>query len=99
MLILVQDAAESITSSDVAVVESVRFGDRLGEWAQGCCGLKGAVGPVLGVEGVVLVVRVEQMDLVPDQGGRSAAARISLPPVIRVEDRACRRIIADPTRS
>jgi hypothetical protein len=31
MLILVQDAAESITSADVEVVESVRFGDRFGQ--------------------------------------------------------------------
>jgi hypothetical protein len=33
MPVLVQDAAESITSTDVEVVESVRFGDRLGERA------------------------------------------------------------------
>ena len=31
--VLVQDAAESITSSDVELVQLVRFGDWLGEWA------------------------------------------------------------------
>jgi hypothetical protein len=31
MLILVQDATESITSADVEVVEAVRFGDRFGQ--------------------------------------------------------------------
>jgi hypothetical protein len=31
MSVLVEDAAESITSLDVEVGESVRFGDRLGE--------------------------------------------------------------------
>jgi hypothetical protein len=56
--VLVEDAAESIASSDVEVVELVRCGDRLGEWAQGCCGVEGAVGPVLVVEGLVLVERV-----------------------------------------
>ncbi|WP_346124936.1 hypothetical protein [Micromonospora coerulea] len=33
MSVLVEDAAEAITSADVEVVESVRFGDRLGERA------------------------------------------------------------------
>jgi hypothetical protein len=28
-----QDAAQSVTSSDVEAVESARFDDRLGEWA------------------------------------------------------------------
>jgi hypothetical protein len=26
----------AIASSDVELVESIRFGDRLGEWVQGC---------------------------------------------------------------
>ncbi|MCW2640874.1 MAG: hypothetical protein JWP76_3180 [Dactylosporangium sp.] len=33
MWVLMEDAAESIASADVEVVESVRFGDRLGERA------------------------------------------------------------------
>jgi predicted ATPase len=33
VLVFVEDAAESIVSSDVEVVESVRFGDQLGERA------------------------------------------------------------------
>jgi hypothetical protein len=32
-LVFVEDAAESIASADVEAVESVRFGDRLGERA------------------------------------------------------------------
>jgi hypothetical protein len=42
--VLVEDAAESIASSDVEAVELFRCGDRLGEWAQGCCGVEGQVG-------------------------------------------------------
>jgi hypothetical protein len=34
MSVLVEDATESVTSADVEVVKSVRFGDRLGERAQ-----------------------------------------------------------------
>jgi hypothetical protein len=62
-----EDAAEPIASSDVEAVDSVRFGDRLGERAQGCRGAERAVGPVLVVEGLVLVERVEQVGLVHDQ--------------------------------
>ena len=51
MLIFVEDAAESIVSSDVEVGEWFWFGDRLGERAQGCRGVECTVGPVLGVHG------------------------------------------------
>jgi hypothetical protein len=68
MSVLVQDAAESITSSDVEAVESVRFGDRLGERAQRCRALERAVGPVFVVEGFVLAERVEKVYLVQNQG-------------------------------
>jgi hypothetical protein len=67
VLIFVEDAAESIASSDVEVVESVRFGDSLGERAQGCRGVEravGAVGAVLVVEGFVLA------ECVPEVGRR-----------------------------
>jgi hypothetical protein len=40
MSVFVEDAAESIASSDVEVGESVRFGDRLGERAKGCRGVE-----------------------------------------------------------
>jgi hypothetical protein len=33
MSVLVEDAAESIASSDIEAAESVRFGDRLGQRA------------------------------------------------------------------
>jgi hypothetical protein len=39
MVVLVKDAAESISSSNGELVQSVRFGDRWGEWAKGSCGM------------------------------------------------------------
>src|SRR3954452_8299424 len=68
MLVFVEDAAESVTSSDVEVVKSVRFGDRLGERTQGCRGAERAMGPVLVIEGLVHAKRVQKMGLVHDQG-------------------------------
>jgi hypothetical protein len=68
VLVLVEDAAETIASSDVEAVELFRCGDGLGEWAQGCRGVKGPVGPVLVVEGLVLAERVHQVSPVYDQG-------------------------------
>lgn len=68
MLVFVEDAAESVVSSDVESVDSIGLDDPLGEWAQGCCGAERAVGPVLIVEGFVLAQRMEKMGLVYDQG-------------------------------
>lgn len=59
MLVFVEDAAESVVSSDVESVDSIGLDDPLGEWAQGCCGAERAVGPVLIVEGFVLAQRME----------------------------------------
>jgi hypothetical protein len=64
----VEDAAESVVSSDVDSVESVGLDDRLGERAQGCRGAERAVGPVLVVEGFVFAQRMEKMGLVHGQG-------------------------------
>jgi len=61
MCVLVEDAAESITSMDVQPVESVRFGDRFGNWPQGRRAVQGAMRPMLVVERLVLAERVEQM--------------------------------------
>src|SRR5438034_4408110 len=66
--VFMEDAAESITSSDVESSEWVRFGDRLGERAQGCRSAERAMGPVFVVKGFVLAKRVEKMGLVHDQG-------------------------------
>jgi hypothetical protein len=66
--VLVEDAAESIASSDVEAVESARFGYRLAERAQGCRGAERAVRPLLVVESLVLAERVEKMGLIHDQG-------------------------------
>jgi hypothetical protein len=68
MSVLVEGAAESITSMDVEAVDSVRFGDRFGGGLQGCRAVQGAVRPVLVVERLELAEGVEQMGLVPDQG-------------------------------
>jgi hypothetical protein len=66
--VFVEDAAEAVASSDVEVVELVWFGDWLGERTQGSRGAERAVGPVLVVEGLVLMQRVEKVGLVHDQG-------------------------------
>src|SRR5258707_516314 len=68
VLVLVEDAAELIVSSDVEVGESVRLGYRLGQRAQGRCSVERAVGPVLVVKGLVLVERVQEVGPVYDQG-------------------------------
>src|SRR5207244_2808183 len=67
VLVLVEDAAESVMSSDVEVLDLVQFGDRQGERAQGRRSAERAVGPVFVVEGFVLAKRVEKMGLVDDQ--------------------------------
>jgi hypothetical protein len=50
MVVLVEDAAETITSSDGEAVQLAWFGDRLGEWASWSCVVQGAVCPVVVVE-------------------------------------------------
>jgi hypothetical protein len=77
MSVLVEDAVESIASSDVEVVESVRFGDRLGERAQWCCGAERPVRSVLVVERLVLAQRVHQVGLV--EGATVIASMASSP--------------------
>jgi hypothetical protein len=74
MSVFVEDAAESIASSDVEAVASFRFGDWLGEWAQGRRGAERAMGPVLAVESLVLAERV-LITQVDRDGRRSARSR------------------------
>jgi hypothetical protein len=82
VLVLVEDAAESVMSADVEVVEPVRFGDWLGEWAQGRRGVERAVGPVLVVEGFVLAERVQEVGLVSrSEYGRGVRLGMSAPSV------------------
>ncbi len=59
MCVLVEDAAEAITSMDVRPVESAGFGDRFGNWPQGCRAVQGAVRPMLVAERLELDGRVE----------------------------------------
>jgi hypothetical protein len=59
VVVFVEDAAESVTSSDAEVFEGVQVGDGFGSWALWCCGVECAVGSVLVVEVFVLAQRVE----------------------------------------
>lgn len=58
MLVLVEDAAESVLPADVELVESVWFGERFGRWSQRCA-VRGAVVSVLVVVGLELAECVE----------------------------------------
>ena len=40
-MVFMKDAAESISPLDGELVELLCFGDRLGEWAKGRCGMQG----------------------------------------------------------
>lgn len=69
MSVLVEGAAEVVTSAYVEVGELLRIGDRWGQgaqWSGACDALVGPVGVVVLLE---LAQGVEQMVLVPDQGG------------------------------
>ena len=68
MLVLVEDAAESFASSDVAVVGLPWTGVRSRRWLEGA----GVVDALVGSMGIVVCFElpqcVEQVVLVPDQG-------------------------------
>jgi hypothetical protein len=75
MFVLVQDAAESVSSADTQPGELVRVGDRFGhgiEWPDVGDAL---VRSVLVVEILVLAQCVPQMTLVPDQGPATRGGR------------------------
>jgi hypothetical protein len=57
-LVFVEYAAESVSSADVKLVESVWFGERVGRWPERRA-VQGAVVPVLVVEGLELAECVE----------------------------------------
>jgi hypothetical protein len=67
VLVFMEDAAESVASSDVEPVEWASFGDRLGRWSQWCGGVDRVVGPVLVVGRFVLAEGVQKVSLVDDQ--------------------------------
>jgi hypothetical protein len=67
-VVFVEDAAESILSSDGDVIQSVWFGDRLGELATWSCGMQGAVCSVVVVERCAFAQGVQKVDLVHDEG-------------------------------
>ena len=68
MVVFVKDAVESISSSDGELVQLLCFGDWLGEWAKGSCGMQGAVGSVVVVERFEFAQGVQQVGLVKDEG-------------------------------
>lgn len=66
-MVLVEDAAESISSSDGEVIQSAGFGDRWREPATWGCALQGAVGPVIVVEPFEFTQGVDEVGLVQDE--------------------------------
>ena len=60
-MVLVEDAAKSITSSDGELIQPVCFGDRWGEWATGSRAVQGAVCAVVVVEGFEFAQGVQQV--------------------------------------
>ena len=60
-MVLVEDAGESISSSDGEVIQSVRFDDRRGEWATWGCALQGVVCPVVVIERFEFAQDVQQV--------------------------------------
>jgi len=58
VLVFVEDAAESVTSSDVESVKPGGFGDRWAKRSQGCRGAERAVRAVAVVDGCVVAERV-----------------------------------------
>ena len=76
MLVFVEYAAEPVSSADVEPVESGWFGERLGDRPEGRA-TQGSMVPVLVVEGLELAERLQQVRLVPDQGGaRSSCLQV-----------------------
>jgi hypothetical protein len=67
MFIFMNDAAEEVASADVEVRDRARVGERFGEWAQGSGVRDAPMRPVRVVVPFVLVQRVQQGGLVPDQ--------------------------------
>ena len=82
MCVLVEEAAESVVSTDVKAVEAVRVGDWVGEWLQGSCAVQGAVRSMLVVDRLELVERVEQVGLVPDEGAVEEFVAAGLHPAL-----------------
>jgi hypothetical protein len=74
MVVLVEDAAESIFSSDVELVQSIRFDDRWAEWAEWAewakwsCGPQCAVCPMIVIERLEFAQDVQEVGLVQDEG-------------------------------
>jgi hypothetical protein len=73
MSILVEEAAESVCSAYAEGGDVLRVVDRLGKGTEGSGVRDALVRPVAVVEGLELPQGVEQMLLVPDQGGGPAA--------------------------
>lgn len=68
MVVLVEDAVESILSSDGELVQFPRFDDRLGEWTTGSGALQSAMGSMIVVEGFEFAQGVHGVGLVQDEG-------------------------------
>jgi hypothetical protein len=67
MLVLMENAAEPVASTDVKLIESTRFGERLGGRPSRRT-VQAPVEPVFVIEVFELTQCVQQVVLVPDQG-------------------------------
>ena len=94
MCVFVGDAAESVVSVDVEVVESPCFGDRGRQWAQGRRAVQRAVGTMPVVEELEFTERVEEVRVVPDQGAVLEFAPAGLHPPFRDRAGSHRRVHA-----
>jgi hypothetical protein len=67
VFILVQDAAQAVTSANVEVCELVWIGERFGQWMEWSGVRDVPMGPVGVVMPLVFVQGVQEVCLVPDQ--------------------------------
>lgn len=68
MIVLVDDPAKPLVSSDVQVGDLVRISDRRRQWTQRPGVRDALVGPVVVVEGFEFAQGTREVVLVPDQG-------------------------------
>lgn len=83
MLVLVEGAAKSRSSSYVQMSDPVRSLDRSGQWVEGAGVRRALVRPVLVVERLELTQGVQEMTLVPDQHAVQQFSPAGLHPPLR----------------
>src|SRR4051812_14399032 len=82
VFVLMEEAAEAVTSVDVQLGESAWVGDRFGQWLERCGVGDAPMGPMRVVERLVFAEGVQEMPLVVDQGAvEQFAAAGAYPPL------------------